>query len=156
MTHEVRWSKNTSWVTPKWVFDWLGRFDLDPATFDGHPWPCATENWSTGGLDRAWNGRVFLNPPFCSGQIEPFVKKMAEHRNGVLVCAARVETNWFQDYVFGSANAIWFPRGRIKYSLPDGRTPKAVAFPSCVVFYEQPRPEPNCGTWWYRSRMQWP
>lgn len=152
MSHETHATQTTTWVTPRWVFDWLGRFDLDPATFDGHPWPCATENRSSGGLDTPWHGRVFLNPPFTNGQIEPFVRRMAEHGDGVLVVAARVETDWFQDYVFGAARAIWFPRRRINFCRPDGTPAKAPGFPSCVAFYETPpASSPRPGAWWYSA-----
>ena len=150
MTHEKRMSETTTWLTPRWLFDWLGSFDLDPATIDNHPWPCAKENRSSGGLDTPWHGRVFLNPPFSTGQIEPFVRRMAEHGLGVMVCAARVETAWFQDHVFGEASAIWFPRGRIQFCRPDGVVAPRSGFPSCVVFYgEQGSPAPRAGHWWH-------
>lgn len=149
MSHESHASQTTSWVTPKWIFDWLGRFDLDPATFLNHPWPCAIENRFEGGLDTPWTGRVFLNPPFTSGQIEPFVKRMAEHNNGVLVVAARVETAWFQDYVFGAATAIWFPRKRVHFCDRTGVQIKRCGFPSCIAFYEKaPESTPRPGIWW--------
>ena len=149
MSHELRNSPNTTWVTPRWLFDWLGKFDLDPVTFDGHPWPCASEERTIDGLATPWHGRVFLNPPFSSGQIEPFMRRMAEHRNGVAVTAARVESAWFQDYAYGAATAIWFPRGRIHFCRPDGSVAKQTAFPSCVIFYEEPTlPAPRRGTWW--------
>jgi hypothetical protein len=149
MSHESHASQTTSWVTPRWVFDWLGKFDLDPATFDGHPWPCATENRTSGGLDAPWHGRVFLNPPFTNGQIEPIVKRMAEHGNGVLVVAARVETAWFQDYVAGAARAIWFPRKRVQFCDQTGQAITRCGFPSCVAFYETPTlPAPREGRWW--------
>jgi hypothetical protein len=147
--HENRVSLNTSWVTPKWIKDWLGDFDLDPATFDGHPWPFGKKNLSSQGLDIDWDGRVFLNPPYESRQIVGFMRKMAEHGNGVSVIAARVETKWFQDYVFGKAQAVFFPKGRIKFCKPNGAEARNVGFPSCIVFYEQPPASvPIPGTWW--------
>jgi hypothetical protein len=150
MIHEARVSLNTSWVTPKWIFDWVGSFDLDPATFDGHPWPCAIENRTIDGLLQPWNGRVFLNPPYESRQIEPFMERMAEHRQGVAVVACRIETEWFQRYVFGAAQAVFFPRGRIRFCNPQGEEMRAVAFPSCVVFYETPPvTAPRPGVWWF-------
>jgi hypothetical protein len=150
MIHEARVSLNTSWVTPKWIFDWVGSFDLDPATFDGHPWPCAIENRTIDGLLQPWHGRVFLNPPYESRQIEPFMERMAEHRHGVAVVACRIETEWFQRYVFGAAQAVFFPRGRIRFCNPQGEEMRAVAFPSCVVFYEPPpATAPRPGVWWF-------
>lgn len=149
VSHEPRNSPHTTWLTPRWVFDWIGKFDLDPATITEHPWPCAIENRDRAGLDTPWHGRVFLNPPFASGQIEPFMRRMAEHRNGVALMAARVETQWFQSYVFGAARAVWFPRGRIQYCRPDGSVARATGFPSCVAFYEEPPAiAPRPGTWW--------
>lgn len=151
MRHEKRVSLNTTWVTPRWIFDWLGQFDLDPATFDGHPWPCAIENRTKNGLELPWHGRVFLNPPYESRQIEPFMRRMAAHGNGVAVVACRVETAWFQDRCFGSATSIWFPRGRIRFCDENGSEKRQVAFPSCVVFYERPPAEsPRPGSWWHK------
>ena len=152
MSHESHKSQTTTWVTPRWIFDWVGRFDLDPATFDEHPWPCAAENRSCDGLVAPWCGRVFLNPPFTNGQIEPFVKRMAEHNCGVLVTAARVETGWFQDFVFGAARAVWFPRKRVQFCDAAGNAITRCGFPSCVAFYETPRkPAPRPGVWWHRE-----
>ncbi len=152
MIHEARVSLNTTWVTPKWIFDWVGSFDLDPATFPEHPWPCAIENRSAGGLLTPWHGRVFLNPPYESRQIEPFMERMASHGNGVCVVAARIETRWFQQFVFGAAQAVFFPLGRIRFCRPDGTEERAVAFPSCVAFYEQPpATSPRPGVRWKAS-----
>jgi hypothetical protein len=151
MSHESHAPLTTTWITPRWIFEWCGSFDLDPATIDGHPWPCAGENRSSGGLDSPWRGRVFLNPPFTNGQIEGFVQRMAEHNNGVLVVAARVETGWFQDHVFGAAQAIWFPRKRIQFCDQSGQTMPRCGFPSCVAFYERPRKAPRPGVWWRRD-----
>jgi hypothetical protein len=152
MSHESHTPQTTAWVTPRWVFDWLGRFDLDPATFENHPWPCAAENRVIDGLSTPWHGRVFLNPPFTNGQIEPFVERMALHGNGVLIVAARVETGWFQDYVFGAAQAVWFPRKRVQFCNQSGQPITRCGFPSCVAFYEKPPvATPRPGTWWRRD-----
>jgi hypothetical protein len=51
-------------VTPKWIIDATGPYDLDPCAADPRPWPCARTNWTTHGLDRPWPHEcfVFLNP----------------------------------------------------------------------------------------------
>lgn len=57
--------KNNEWYTPQYIFDAMGcRFDLDVA----HPEietkvPC--ENYySSGSLEKEWQGFVWMNPPF--------------------------------------------------------------------------------------------
>lgn len=86
--------KNDRLKTPYWVYSKLGDIDLDP---------CADENTKIGrvnwaiergedGLEREWFGFVFCNPPF--SQKETWVKKMLEHRNGILLLPERGSTPW--------------------------------------------------------------
>lgn len=105
--------KTNVWLTPRWILDALGRFDLDP---------CAHESWETAkrhmyirGLDNEWDGRVWLNPPY-GRQIGHWLKRMEAHGNGVALVFARTDTIWFQGLKFDAAN---FMRGRIRFLKPD-------------------------------------
>src|SRR5262249_48497048 len=53
-------------VTPKWIIEATGPYDLDPCAADPRPWPCARTNWTTDGLNRPWPREcfIYLNPPF--------------------------------------------------------------------------------------------
>ena len=63
-SHQRSVGKSQSWITPKHIIDALGPFDLDPCASDPRPWDCAECNLTTRGLDLAWYGKVWLNPPF--------------------------------------------------------------------------------------------
>src|SRR5881394_1418054 len=56
-----------TWLTPRYILDQLGAFDLDPCSAEQTP------NWTEAklcltkmedGLALRWRGRVFMNPPF--------------------------------------------------------------------------------------------
>ena len=90
-----------------------------------------TEN----GLLYPWtNSRVFLNPPYGRGLLEPFVHKahLEALRHRALVVAllpARTEQRWFHEDVLGANASIEWIRGRVKY---DGLATGA-PFPSMIV-----------------------
>jgi hypothetical protein len=115
----------------------MGDIDLDPAS-------CAEANktvrarwYMTGlenGLEQEWRGRVFMNPPF--GDAGPlFVTKLIEgYEHGqieqaVLLCAARVDTLWFQPLF---RYLVCFPQGRAQYYKPGQSS--SPAFPSAVAY----------------------
>src|SRR5687767_14111449 len=56
------------WITPKWLVDRLGPFDLDPCESLGQPWPCAKIGFRNRpgecGLKLPWTGMVYVNPPY--------------------------------------------------------------------------------------------
>jgi hypothetical protein len=53
-------------ITPRWIIEILGPFDLDPAAADPRPWDCAAVNYTErdDGLRQPWFGRPFLNSLF--------------------------------------------------------------------------------------------
>ena len=108
-------------LTPRWIIDALGPFDLDPCAADPRPWDCAVENYteSDDGLSQPWFGRVWLNPPFDRYQVGRWVQKLADHGNGIALLHARTETDWFQP-IWKQASAILFMRQRIKFCRTDG------------------------------------
>lgn len=58
--------ETNTWLTPKWLLDELGEFDLDPcAAPEPRPFPTAKKMISEKdgcGLSAKWEGRVWLNP----------------------------------------------------------------------------------------------
>lgn len=125
------------YFTPKWVYEPLGAFDLDPCTHPtGHPriaprWFSVCEN----GLAQPWVGRVWLNPPY-GNQTGKWLKRMAAHGNGIVLIFARTETRNFQEFVFNAADAILFVKSRIPFENIDrvsyGNNGGA---PSCLIAY---------------------
>lgn len=131
-----------SWLTPPEI--WLplvevaGKFDLDPCAASEKPdwipaWIRLTVEHD--GLSMPWRGYVWCNPPF-GAQAAQWLARMAEHGNGVALCAARTETRWFVAHVWESANAVLFLHGRPHFHTPDGRRGKANSgAPICLVAY---------------------
>lgn len=112
----------TTWLTPPWILDRLGRFDLDPcAAPEPRPWPTADRHIALpdDGLAATWEGRVWLNPPY-SAQAAQWLAKLAGHNRGTALVFARTDTRWFQDHILSTASALLFLRGRVKFYRPDG------------------------------------
>lgn len=93
-----RTAKSTDeWYTPDTLVRALGHFDLDPATSRQRGRQLAPKYYTVDddGLQREWFGRVWLNPPF--SRIHPWVERMREHNNGILLCFSRTDATWFVD-----------------------------------------------------------
>ena len=83
------------WYTPKEILDALGKFDLDPCAPIRPLWPTAEVMYDQNidGLSQIWEGRVWLNPPYSRPLIELFVRKLAEHGNGIALLFNRCRTS---------------------------------------------------------------
>jgi hypothetical protein len=126
------------WLTPRWILDALGVFDLDPCAAPG--WPTAKRHilLPADGLAADWGeGRVFLNPPY-SREAVKWIAKLADHGQGTALVFARTETAWFVDQVWRRASALLFLHGRVRFLLPDG-TPyhDNAGAPSVLAAYGQ-------------------
>lgn len=58
-----------TWLTPRWILECLGAFDLDPCAAESAPrWVGSARSFTKAdnGLVLPWEGRVFMNPPFSS------------------------------------------------------------------------------------------
>lgn len=107
------------WYTPKEIISPLGQFDLDPSTCDAAlrlnnsaPYFYSKE---TNGITNPWFGRVWMNPPYGDGLLPPFMRRMAEHNNGIALIFNKTDTAWFHDLVFNSADSLYFLRKRVKF-----------------------------------------
>ena len=129
--------RQTRWLTPRYVVDALGPFDLDPCGAPGHELAKRTyllEN-NENGLTLPWVGRVWLNPPY-GKEAAPFLHKMAAHGNGTALIFARTETALFCETVWEKADSVFFLRGRLSFLDAAGVRAKANAgAPSCLVSY---------------------
>lgn len=123
-SHQTCVGKSQNWITPKWIIDAVGPFDLDPCASADRPWACAKTNWSTHGLDREWFGFVYVNPPFNRYEVGAWIARLAQHNNGITLLHARLETEWFQPLWQHAANILFFA-DRIHFHRPDGTREKA-------------------------------
>ncbi len=105
------------------VRDVLGTIDLDPASCPSAQATVKATRYFTkddDGLAQAWNGRVFLNPPFSRSLLKPFGQKLiAEFRAGrvteaILLTFSNTSTSWFQEAA-AVASAICFTDHNIRF-----------------------------------------
>lgn len=127
------------WITPKWLVDRLGPFDLDPCASEYQPWPCAARQFTIAenGLMQPWDGLVFVNPPY-GKKTAVWLDRAATHNNGVVLIFGRTETRMFFSHVWPVAVSILFLRGRLTFCFPDGAGSKAghnSGGPSVLIAY---------------------
>jgi hypothetical protein len=121
-SHQSAIGKSQDHITPKWIIDRLGPFDLDPCAADPRPWNCAAHNITEAqdGLSRRpWGGYVWLNPPFNQYLVGRWIARLAEHGNGIALLHARCEARWFAP-CWQHASGILFMSTRLKFCRPDG------------------------------------
>jgi hypothetical protein len=118
-SHQRCVGKSQVHLTPRWVIGDLGPFDLDPCAAHPRPWDCARVNYTEHGLSRAWNGMVWLNPPFNRYEVGEWIQCLADHGNGIALVHARTEAAWFRP-IWRHADLIFFRSSRIKFCRPDG------------------------------------
>lgn len=139
-SHELPNEGDTNiWLTPKWVTDALGHFDLDPcAAPHPRPWDIATTHYDiTAGQDGLllpWTGRVFCNPPY-GPHVGKWMKKMGDHGSGIVLIFARVETRVWQDLIWPFSYGVLFPNKRITFCRPNGTSANSAAAPSALVAF---------------------
>lgn len=104
------------WQTPEYVVKALGDFDLDPCANISNPTRLAKKGFTIldDGLKQAWQGRVWLNPPY-GNQAKVWLDRLAAHKNGIALIPPRVGAQWFHNKVFTAADAILFIKGRISF-----------------------------------------
>lgn len=111
------------WITPKWIIEKFGPFDLDPCESDTQPWPCAKRGYrvcrSEDGLMLPWDGFWFLNPPYGKATAT-WLNRAVLSPNGIALVFARTETRMFFDFVWPHASALFFVKGRLTFCYPDG------------------------------------
>lgn len=137
--HQSAKMRTDEWLTPPEIIKALGTFDTDPCSPINRPWPTATTHYTVidDGLRQEWLGRVWLNPPY-SKEAEKWLKKLADHGNGIALIFARTETAAFFREVWNRAHAVLFIEGRIYFHDVTGRRADANAgAPSVLIAYDQ-------------------
>lgn len=130
-------AKSVVWLTPPEIIEALGPFDLDPCAATNRPWPTADKHYTSedDGLSQEWTGRVWCNPPY-GRETGAWLKRMAEHYNGVALVFARTETQDWHKHVWPHATGINFLEGRLHFYREDGTRAKANAgAPSALIAY---------------------
>lgn len=137
--HTRRDNTTDDWITPKWLIDCLGPFELDPCACEPQPWPCAQFQYtiSDNGLMQPWLGMVYCNPPYGKATAA-WLDRLSLHGNGIALVFARTETRMFFHSVWPRASTLLFLKGRLTFNRPDGSAPKTghnSGGPSVLIAY---------------------
>lgn len=142
---------NSEWYTPKEIIEAareaLGVIDLDPASCAMAQRVVRAKTFYTradNGLSLPWHGCVWLNPPYGRGVIESFVAKLLSclHERYVprAICLTNncTETQWWQELA-AAAEAVCFPRGRVRFWGPLERNNSPTQGQSIFLFAQPPQ-----------------
>lgn len=135
--HQSAAALKDEWLTPPSIIEALGPFDLDPCAPVSRPWDMARRHFTVAdnGLSRAWDGRVWCNPPY-GLEAAKWLSRCVDHGDAVALIFARTETRMFFDYVWRAADALLFIEGRLHFHHVDGRRAAANSgAPSVLVAY---------------------
>ena len=147
--HQKTRSKSRVWLTPPYILDALGRFEMDPCAAEENPnWANTPRHYTrvVNGLNVPWVGRVWLNPPY-DKTLGQWLARLADHGDGIALIFARTETETFFEQVWNKATAVLFLRGRLHFHFPNGTKAQAnCGAPSILVAYGEANAETlqNC------------
>jgi ParB family chromosome partitioning protein len=127
-TGEVEWYTPPDYISAAKAV--LGEIDLDPASTAIANKIVKAKKYYTeddSGLKKKWAGRVWMNPPYATPLVTPFVEKFVlEYSDGnisegIILVNNATETVWFSK-IIKIASAVIFPTGRVHFISPDGET----------------------------------
>ena len=138
-SHQTSIGKTQVHITPRWIIEVLGPFDLDPAAADPRPWDCAAVNYTErdDGLRQPWFGRPFY--PSFDRNVVPLdpQARQTRLRHCTVACPHR---DRLVRADLGSATAILFMADRHR---PDGtRQPANSGAPPILVAFGSDDAEP--------------
>lgn len=139
--HHSAKPKSETWLTPPKLIEAFGPFDLDPcAAPSPRPWPTAKRHIELpeDGFTADWGDSfVWLNPPYTTKEATRWMRRMADHNNGIALMFARTETKWFVESIWERATALLFLHGpRLHFHRPDGtRAKNNSGAPSVLIAY---------------------
>lgn len=130
------------WLTPRYITDALGKFDLDVCEPIGRFNEQPALSWigdhgfcvNDDGLKENWFGRVWCNPPYGKETFK-WLKKLSDHKSGIALIFARTDTKGFHSEIFSKAHSIFFFAGRLKFHHVDGSIGDTANAASCLISY---------------------
>lgn len=133
----INTENENEWLTPRYITDSLGVFDLDPCSpGKRRPWDTARHHIGLprDGLLCDWQGRVWCNPPY-GRETFKWLDKLARHGSGIALIFARTETIGFHEHIWNKASGIFFFKGRLSFCRVDGTKGNTANAPSCLISY---------------------
>ena len=92
------------------------------------------------GLEKAWYGNCFMNPPYGKEIGKWVAKASSEATRGIKTVAllpARTDTAWFHKFIYRKRRvSIEFLKGRIRFLDRDGTPLDPAPFPSMIVVFK--------------------
>lgn len=146
MPHVANNSGNNEWYTPadyiEAAREVMGSIDIDPASNDIAQETVKAAVYytaETNGLDKEWRGNVWMNPPYASDLIGKFIDKLVGElsniEQAIVLVNNATETEWFGKLI-SRASAVCFPRSRVKFYMPDGKTGAPLQGQAVIYFGE--------------------
>lgn len=136
--HAPNQGASVEYLTPPEIINALGRFYLDPCCPPQMPWPTAAVMWTKAdnSLGRTWLDRVWMNPPYGAMLLGPWLKKLADHGDGIALVFARTETQAFHRQAWERADGMLFFEKRLTFFGIDGNPTNFTAgAPSVLIAY---------------------
>lgn len=130
-----------AWVTPRWITEAIGPWDLDPATNSRSTINAARTFMLERGEDGiamarfiGRNTRVWINPPYSRGMVIKFVRAY-RHTNFCFLVRLDFSTEWFAE-IEPYVGLILVPRNqRIQFDAPPGAKASSTPFPHGLLFH---------------------
>lgn len=132
--HVSRATGKHEWYSPKSFVETgrsvLGTIDLDPASSKAANKVVQAEKFYTAeddGLKHDWAGKVWMNPPYGTTLIGPFIDKLKESveagtvKEAIVLTNNATDTKWFA-VLASISSVLCFPTGRVKYTRPEGES----------------------------------
>lgn len=145
--HVTNNSGNNEWYTPiKYIEiarNVMGNIDTDPATSEVANKVVKADVIYTqedNGLEKDWNGNVWLNPPYAQPLIQNFADKLISEidkgntKQAMVLVNNATETKWFNT-LSEKARAIWFMRGRVKFIDENGNATGAPLQGQAILYF---------------------
>ena len=133
----LQFSDKDEWYTPKYIVDYFGCFEYDPATSKKQAEYLGIPNYDTietDGLTKDWQtyNKIWINPPFTK-KFE-FLSKAVKTDSHIffLLPIETMTTKKFHQIVKDKAFIVHIPNGRIKFFDNDGWG-KSPAFGTVVI-----------------------
>lgn len=139
-------SGNNEWYTPGEYIEAarsvMGEINLDPASSEIANKTVKADHIYTvedNGLEKPWFGNVWLNPPYATDLIGKFAEKVVNElgniNQAIVLVNNATETEWFYGMVT-NATAVCFPKSRVKFYTPDGKTGAPLQGQAIIYFGE--------------------
>ena len=139
--HNVQFSKDNEYYTPKEFVKQFGDFDYDPATTKEKAAEFGIKYYDTietDGLKSEWNYQsIWINPPFTIKHkfLEKAVETFKKYHNSILILVpiGFLTTKRFHNIMKGVGFTMYLPNGRIKFESGLGKKSSSPAFGSVVI-----------------------